>query len=275
MKVDGSPINDRTSAANSPSASTDRTEQISRTGALGKLLKRALHWWLRSQLDHLDSLHIAIDGSNRQILSGCIPRVVLAAENAVYQGIALRWVQVTTQQIRVSTSEILQGHPLVLSEPIPIDIQVQLTEADINASLATDHHNAPSLLANALYEVLQAWWQSTQNPITQERLTEAIALCAAPTPTQMQIQLQPDGLLWEIANHQRNQPAQTCILQTGLQAHPPSQLQLQQPHIQIDPPCQWLPLAEYAWDLGPEVTIDELTLETGQLSGKARLQVNP
>ncbi len=283
MKVDGSPgfpSNDRTSAANTPSASSSRADQIYRTGTIGNLLKRALHWWLRSQLDHLDSLHIEIDGSNRQILSGCIPRVVLTAENAIYQGISLRWVQVTAQQIRLQTGEILKGKPLVLLEPIPANIQVRLTESDINASLENGHHpgnhSVPSLLASALSEVLQSWWQST-HPTTQERLAPAIALCqpSHPTPTWMQIQLQPDGLIWEMANQHTRQTAQRCILQTSLQANAPSQLQLSQPQIQLDPPSKWLSLQEYAWDLGPEVTIDALTLETGQLSGSARLLVKP
>jgi hypothetical protein len=202
--------------------------------------------------------------------------VVLTAENAVYQGISLRWVQVTAQQIRLQTGAILRGNPLVLLEPIPANIQVRLTESDINASLGNGHHSTPSLLASALSEVLQSWWQSTHQT-TKERLAPAIALCQAsqPAPTRMQIQLQPDGLIWEMANHHTSQPARRCILQTNLQANAPSQLQLSQPQIQLDPPSQWFSLEEYAWDLGPEVTIDALTLETGQLSGSARLLVKP
>jgi hypothetical protein len=209
-----------------------------------------------------------------------MPRVVLTAENAIYQGISLRWVQVTAQQIRLHTGEILKGNPLVLSEPIPVNIQVRLTESDLNASLRNGHHpgkhSTPSLLASALSEVLQSWWQSSHQ-ITRERLSPAIALCQAshPTPTWMQIQLQPDGLIWEMANHHTSQPAQHCILQTSLQTNASSQLQLNQPQIQIEPPSQWFSLQEYAWDLGPEVTIDTLNLETGQLSGSARLLVKP
>jgi hypothetical protein len=268
MKVDGSPISDRMpTTSNSP------------VSAVGRVLRGALQWWLRSQLDHLDSLHIDIHGSNRQIFSGQIPQVVLTAENATYRGIALHWVRATAHQIHLQIGDILRGHPLVLSETISACMQVQLTEADLNTSLDSGSHSqattAPSLLAAALFEVLQTWWQSTSNATTRQRLHAAIALFgSSPSPEtfpRTHIQLQPNGLIWEIANSQ----GRCCRLQTQLQATTPSQLRLAHPRIQIDPPSPWLPLEEYSWDLGTDVAIEELTLDTGRLAGSAQLLVRP
>ncbi|PSB25836.1 DUF2993 domain-containing protein, partial [filamentous cyanobacterium Phorm 46] len=49
------------------------------------VLSPAVQLWLRSQVQQVDELKVKIEGSDRQILSGTIPKVTAAARGAVYK----------------------------------------------------------------------------------------------------------------------------------------------------------------------------------------------
>ncbi|MEM8640536.1 MAG: DUF2993 domain-containing protein [Cyanobacteria bacterium P01_G01_bin.54] len=115
---------------------------------IGQILAPALRHWLRSQLDAIDDLQLVIGGKNRQILRGHVPQVFLRAEHAIYQGVHLSKAEMTAQQIRVNLSQVLRGKPLQLLQPVPVRGTVQLSFADLQASLT-----AP-LLAQALTEIM-------------------------------------------------------------------------------------------------------------------------
>ena len=102
---------------------------------ISKVLSPALRLWLRSQVDSFDELDIIIEGKNRQILQGYIPRVSLSSSQAVYQGLHLGNVKMIAENIRINIGQILKGKPLELLEPIHVTGKVCLEPSDLSASL--------------------------------------------------------------------------------------------------------------------------------------------
>jgi hypothetical protein len=115
---------------------------------ISKVLSTAVTLWLKSQVEKVEELKLEISGSNRQILQGYIPKVLLLGNSAVYQGLHLRQVELQGVNIRVNLAEILKGKPLKLLEPIPVTGKVLLLATDLNASLAS------TLLSDGLGDVL-------------------------------------------------------------------------------------------------------------------------
>lgn len=115
---------------------------------IGRVLAPALRLWLRSQLDEIEQLQLVIGGKNRQILTGHIPEVFLKADHAVYQGMHLSHIELKAAQIRINLGQVLKGKSLRLLHPVPVTGVVQLTFADLQASLV-----AP-LLATALKDIV-------------------------------------------------------------------------------------------------------------------------
>ncbi|NJO19656.1 MAG: DUF2993 domain-containing protein [Spirulinaceae cyanobacterium RM2_2_10] len=115
---------------------------------LGRLLESAVQLWLRTQVERIDELQVAIAGRNRQILQGYIPEVALAARTAIYQGLHLERAALTGQNIRINLGQILRGQPLRLLEPITASGELFLTAANLQASLASP------LLRQALTDLL-------------------------------------------------------------------------------------------------------------------------
>lgn len=115
---------------------------------IGKVLSTAVSLWLRSQVERIEELKLEIGGSNRQILQGYIPKVLLDGNSAVYQGLHFSQVQLQGINIQVNLPEILKGKPLRLLEPILVKGKVFLSATDLNASLTS------SLLLDGLRDVL-------------------------------------------------------------------------------------------------------------------------
>ena len=108
------------------------------TGAkplIGSILSKAIGLWLRSQVDKIDHLQLNIEGSNRSLLSGDIPGVSVAAENAIYQGLHLTQVQLQGSNIRFNLGQVLKGQPLHLLEPFFVTGNLHLNQLDLNQSL--------------------------------------------------------------------------------------------------------------------------------------------
>lgn len=117
---------------------------------IGKVLSPAVQLWLRSQVDHVDTLQIKIRGSDRQILGGYIPEILLNTKGVIYQGLHLGKTDVTGENIHINIGQVIKGKSLQLLEPIEIWGEVKLTENDLQASLAS------SLLSDAFQELLIA-----------------------------------------------------------------------------------------------------------------------
>lgn len=229
------------------------------------MLTPAVRLWLRSQVQSISTLEIEIGGSDRQILTGYIPRVSLKACKAVYQGLHLSQVQLVGESISINLGQILRGKPLRLLEPLPVSGELLLQEVDLNASLGA------AILVDGLTEFLvtllqtgflpdsstiwivnrQFSWQNPQIQIDSEQVAISAILtpiCGEPTP---------------------------ILIRTGFRLASSHELQLDNPEIQIPLGSPLTSLNRCQIDLGPEVAIEELTLIPGQLICRGRINVMP
>ncbi len=104
---------------------------------MGSVLSPACRVWLRSQVSHVDDLRVDIAGGSRQILSGTIPHVAVAATGAIYQGLSLGSIDLIAENIRINLPQVLKGQALRLLEPIAVLAEVKFSERDLQASLAS------------------------------------------------------------------------------------------------------------------------------------------
>ena len=116
---------------------------------IGKVLAPAVKLWLRSQVEAVEGLDVKIEAGDRQLLGGTIRRVSLQACKAVYRGLHLSKIQLEASKIRTNLPQVIRGKPFQLLEPVPVIGELQLKEADLNASLKTG-----SLLVDGLTDLL-------------------------------------------------------------------------------------------------------------------------
>ncbi|MBD2329778.1 DUF2993 domain-containing protein [Alkalinema sp. FACHB-956] len=234
------------------------------TGLISKVLGPAIRFWLRSQMEQIEQLELQILAGDRQILSGQIPQVLLSAQSAVYQGIHLSQVNLVGQAIQVNVGQVMRGKALQLLAPVPIDVVVCLTEADLNASL-----NAP-LLAPAIEDFLKILFAS------------GIAEVDSASPDIKIDNLQAklaESWLTVRADLLGTSQVTPIALRTGLTLSTPNQLQLTQPHWLPHPTAKrGLPLSDfegYCFDLGDGTTIEQLSILDDRIHLQGRLQVSP
>ncbi len=219
------------------------------------MLSPACRVWLRSQVSHVDHLEVDIQGGSRQILGGTIPRVVIVAVGAIYQGLSLGSIDLIAEQIRINLPQVLKGKPLQLLAPIAVMAEVKFSEQDLQASLA-----AP-LLAQAITDLL----------------TQILAA-------------QPQATRWIIDWHRLQITVDTLILQGNLTTEGKTApieismgINIRDGHLlDLDPlkiSCSIdLPgsnITSHSIDLGEDVNITQLNLLAGELCCQGRIQVNP
>lgn len=235
---------------------------------ISRVLSPAVRLWLRSQVEQIEDLQFEIRGGDRQILSGYIPKVVIFARKAIYQGLHLSQVELSGEEIRVNLGQVLKGEPLRLLGVVPVQGEVLLQEADLNASL-----QAP-LLADALVEFLATLLQSGA----------PTDLLGAASPDQLnlknpQILIGENQLTLSASLISLSGNSTPFAIRTGLQLASGHEFQLDQPH--------WLPhlqakrgfplkdLQGFKIDLGPEVDLQELTIGNHQICCRGRINVIP
>lgn len=107
----------------------------------GKLIRSvlapALRLWLRSQVESVEHLAVGIDGGDRQIVSGKIPALTVAASRAVYRGLHLSEISLVGRNIRMNLGQAVRGKPLRLMEPIKVTADLVLQPQDLNLSLGS------------------------------------------------------------------------------------------------------------------------------------------
>ncbi|MCA6573964.1 MAG: DUF2993 domain-containing protein [Pseudanabaena sp.] len=91
--------------------------------------------WLRSQVEHIDTLEIEIAGKSRQILSGDIPKANVIGAGARYQGLAVTNIDLCAEAIHLNITQILKGDALRLLDPIRVTIDVELSPEDLQSCL--------------------------------------------------------------------------------------------------------------------------------------------
>ncbi len=137
---------------------------------IDRLLASAVKLWLhslselhfpKSQVTEVERLKVTIEGKNRQIMTGHIPEIVIAANTVIYQDISLSQVNIKGVNIRFNIPEILKGKPFQLLEPISITAQILLKESDLQASLTSP------LLLDGLKDFWQKLLQKTNHNIVE------------------------------------------------------------------------------------------------------------
>lgn len=228
---------------------TESTEILpqQRSRIIGKVLSPAVKLWLRSQVEQVADLQLQIEGGDRQILSGYIPKVTLFTNRALYQGLHLQQIKLIAENIRVNLGQVIKGKPLRLLEPIRAQGELLLSEDDLNASLKSE------LLFSGLNEFFQMLLKA--------------AGTNSPTLRNQQIH-------WQKITVDGNQiHLKACLLDsnseiaitTGVRISDRNQLHLDNPQIQGDLGLNSPNLTSLTIDLGADVDIQELTLSNGQL----------
>ncbi|MBD2088004.1 MULTISPECIES: DUF2993 domain-containing protein [unclassified Coleofasciculus] len=224
-------------------------------------LSPALRLWLRSQVSQVENLQFKISGGDRQILTGYIPQVFIAANHAVYQGLHLSRIQLTGENIRINLGQVLRGKPLRLLEPIPVSGELILEETDLKASL-----QAP-LFATALTDLLGTLLQAVPTHPADILKDQQISW--------QQITIDPECLKLSGTLTDPSGKATPLVLRTGLKLASPHELLLESPCIETQKELLRGNLDEFKIDLGSEVDIQELTVILGQLVCRGRINVIP
>jgi hypothetical protein len=235
-------------------------------GLISRVLSPALHLWIRSQVESVESLQIQIDSGDRQILSGYIPQVHLQASSVIYQGLHLSHLKITGENIRINIGQILKGKSLQLLEPVPLWMDVTLLAEHLQSSLAS------GLLKQAIVEtLLQLVGEQIEAAFGNEVKARQLTLHNSDLKLDDGLIRLNTTLLQE--NSERSIPV---TLQTGLALHQPNVLILQNPEWFPTPKARrGLPMEDlegHTFDLGPlvkfetfEITEDSMTLQ-GQLT---------
>lgn len=226
---------------------TNKTSRL-----ISKVLSPAVRLWLKSQVQQISQLEVQIAGSDRQILTGNIPRVSILASQAVYQGLHLTQIQLEAQEIQINLGQVIKGKPLRLLAKVPASGNLYLTQADLNASLASP------LLADALTDLFaklfngslaskQVSWRNTTIGSDFLRLEGILTSDRVPMP---------------------------IVFQAGLQLASSHELQILQPKIETQA-GEIASIDSFTVDLGAEVDIEKLSLDSGQIICSGRLNVLP
>jgi LmeA-like phospholipid-binding len=232
-----------------------------------KVLSPAVRLWLRSQAELIAELELQIEGDDRQILSGYIPKVAIAARHAVYQGLYLSQVDVVGETIRVNLGQVMKGKPLKLLEAVPICGSLLWDEADLNASL-----KAP-VLSNALAEFFLNWMRSEAH-LLPEVLAQAIQKPLVLQDAQAEILPHQVALRLNWGMIQEPPMKLSSTLQTGLSLVSENRLKLEQPVIGDSEAASPTALPDYEVELG-DVVLQDLRLELGKILVQGRIHVLP
>lgn len=226
---------------------------------VSRLLPPAVRLWIHQQLDHVENLEFRLVGRDRQILSGHVPVVMLAAERAIYQGLHLSQVQAEAKHIRINLAQVLRGKSLRLLQKFPVTGSLMMSEPDLNASLA-----AP-LMQQALQDFLQLLLQQTG---LHAGLSNSPEIAAAT------LRLQPGLITLELTT-----TTAAWILETGLEMREGHILALSNPTLTPvgNQSPNHLPqsVADFEIDLGDEVEISCLKIAEQRLMLQGTIYVVP
>ena len=224
---------------------------------IGKLLSGAVKLYLRSQVERAIDLQVKIGGTSKQILRGYIPEVWLSCNQAVYQGLYLNQIQLHGTNIAVNLPEVIKKQPLKLVEPILVDIALKLSAADLQASLTSD------LLQSGLTEL----WQMILAAQDSTELDQAVV-------EWQKIKLVNDSLVLQGRYEDVSGEDKKLTLTTNIN--------LREQHILCLAPLKIASNSlkngelerQLEIDLGTDVAIANLTIETGQILCSGKIRVN-
>lgn len=224
--------------------STKRKSRI-----VSRFLSPALQFWLKSQLEQVEQLKVHIEGGDRQIITGQIPRVSLAASNVIFRGLHLTEVKLSATGIRINIGQIIRGKKLKILESFPIFCQIKCLQSDFNSSLKS------GLLSQAIVDFL--------TPLLQSDFIECLE-----KPIRLYDQKAEifTGHLSLSANFMSKFDEKIPInLHTSLKLATSCKLLLENFEFQVLQKSNYDLSNTIKVDLGSDVKLQELTLESGQL----------
>lgn len=250
-------------------ADPDRNLPVPRQShIISTVLSPAVGLWLRSQVEHVEDLALLIEGGDRQLLTGLVPRVTVTGRNVIYQGLYLSTIQLIGRGIKINFGQILRGKPLQLSRTVPVQAEVVFTQDDLNDSL--------------------------QSPLLIQMLTEVLAtlLNAGAAPTlyapdsnqpvvldHFRAKIEPGRLTLGASIISATQgTAKPFILRTGLRITSGRELRLDAPEWLPTPKSSGVPLHDlddFPIDLGNDIDLHDLVLEYRQLTCRGRFNILP
>lgn len=219
--------------------------------------------WLRSQVSHVDDLHVEIAGGSRQILGGTIPQVAVAAKGAIYQGLALGSIDLIAENIRINLPQVIKGQALRLLEPIAVTAKVKFSEADLQTSLASPLLS--QAITDLITQILAAdpqhpdWtidWQQLQIAPQTLHLNGRLTTAGQTVPIAIAM-----GLNIKDGHILRLDPLEINCAISDADGNPQPLPGSHLTHTQID--------------LGNDVQIDRLDLLAGESICHGQIQVNP
>jgi LmeA-like phospholipid-binding len=231
---------------------------------IGKILSPALRLWLRSQVESVEDLQISISGRNRQILGGYIPRVSLAANRAVYQGLYFSQVRLWGENIRINLSQVLKGEPLRLLETVTVAGGVMLEQVDLQASLSSP------LFGTALKDLLSTLIAAAGGNNPEQTLQDWHINWHTATISHRQLTL--EGIVTNVA---KNPVSIRLMTQLELADDRGQTLRLHEIEIDASPLSSAIHLAEFNIDLGSDVALELLEAIPGRICLRGGIAVMP
>ena len=245
---------------------------------IGRVLPTAVRLWLRSQLEDVGDLNIQLDGRDREIISGRLPKVAVTAKKAVYQGIHLGAVNLSAEDIRINIGQVVRGKPLRLLQAFPVLGEVTLSARDLSASM-----ESPLLL-----EGLTEFWRGlARSPQLAEEIRDRygpLSLDPEVTLHNAAVALADQCLGMSFYPRSRSETMKTPVaIAANLSVVSGHLLQISAARwltqlSELSDPAQGTviqSLEGFQWDLGEDTQISQLAIYPKQLQCMGQLQVNP
>jgi hypothetical protein len=226
---------------------------------IAKLLSSAVKLYLRSQVEAVEALQVKILGKSKQILQGYIPQVLLSCDRAVYQGLHLSQVQLNGRDIAVNLPEVIKRQPLKLLEAVFVEIQLRLDAHDLQASL--DSALLQSGLSD-LWEMILTSQNNNDSPELTKLKVEWQTIAIANN------QLNFAGIYQDASGETR-----TIALSTGVDLANAHTLCLSPLNITSNLSSDSLK-RQLEIDLGTDIALQELAIESEQILCRGKIRIN-
>ncbi|MDJ0507885.1 MAG: DUF2993 domain-containing protein [Crocosphaera sp.] len=228
---------------------------------ISKVLSPAMQLWLRSQVEEVATLNISIQGSDRQILKGHVPQVMLNSNQAIYQGLHLGEVQLKGENIRINIGQILRGKPLQLLESIRVSGEVAISNENLQSSISS------ALLGEGFKGLLETLLEN-------QGISEPSELLASYEITWEGAYLDDSYFILQ-GKLTHNGVTNPLIIKAKLSLIPPQTLQLSDLKIQGIPNLNSYDMKALSVDLGSDVYINSFELDTDKLVCQGELLIRP
>ena len=210
---------------------------------ISKVLSPAMQFWLRSQVEEVETLDISIQGSDRQILKGHVSGVTLNGNIRIYIG------------------QVLRGKPLQLLETIRVSGAVAISNQNLQASISS------ALLGEGFKGLLETLLEhqgiSEPSQLLDNYDIDWLGAYLDNNYFILQGKLTHDGV------------TQPLKIKAKLTLIPPQTLHLSEVEINGIPDLNNHNIKDFSVDLGSDVSINSFELDTDKLICEGELLIRP